>query len=141
MSKKIVVFDDKNGVQRFDDFSVLFQTFAKENEFVKSVEDGVIVLTKNKTEREVTFGYLEVEGIKDEFVSDITEYRDRLRISVKEVMQQIGISKPELEKLKNQFEFLTEDSDSKPLKVEKEEPTKEVEETKEENDDEDEIPV
>lgn len=89
--------------KEFSSFEEMFQKISEEGGVINSVSDGVITINGKESKFLVT-----KEAIAEEFKIDVDAYRIKLREHIVALKNQgITISKPELEKLAKQFEFLT----------------------------------
>ena len=89
--------------KEFGSFEEMFQKISEEGSVINSVGDGVITINGKESKFLVT-----KEAIAEEFKLDVDAYRVKLKEHIVALKNQgISISKPELEKLAKQFEFLT----------------------------------
>lgn len=84
----------------------MFQTLSGEGHIIDSIENGVIKVQEGEPLR---YTLIEVENTLEQFIGEVTTYRDNLRSSVKEFQKQgLSIDPAELSKLKAQFMFISE---------------------------------
>lgn len=108
--QKIVFYSD-SGVQEFLSCQDMFQKLSEQGLIVDSVKDGVLTIGG----KEYPFAVQTAAGTEAMLVSEVTSYRDDLRASISKLKQQgIEVSKPELQKLAKQFEFLKGSETSTP---------------------------
>lgn len=97
----IILIGDQT--QEFSSFEEMFQKLSEAGNVITSVNDGVITIGGKEMKFLVT-----KEASAEEFKTDVDAYRIKLREHIVALKNQgISISKPELEKLGKQFEFLT----------------------------------
>jgi len=91
----------------------IFQSLAKDNIFVQSIEDGKIIINEETGE----FGeiyYLTTEKTKENFEKEVSKVREDMRNAVALMQSQgLKIAPAEMKKLAEQFQFLAEENDKK----------------------------
>lgn len=116
---RTVILYTENGHQEFDSFEKMFQTLSEQGEIIEAIEDGKISV---KGKGELVFAIQTTEGTSDAFVAEVETYRSELRASITKLKNQgIEVSKPELQKLAKQFEFLSKPTEEKVDEVKQEE--------------------
>lgn len=86
----------------YSSYEEMFQKISEKGLIIDSVSNGVLVIGGKELQFLVT-----AEAQAAEFKADVESYRDRLRANIVALKNQgIAISKPELDKLAKQFDFV-----------------------------------
>lgn len=101
----IIAFIDGT-MKKYEGYKDLFQELSGLDYVISSVEDGIIKAKLGDEEKEITFGELVVDSVKDKFIFDISEYKDNLKESVASLKKQGLLDNEKIKKLGEQFAFL-----------------------------------
>ena len=109
MNKIVFIHNDKTTIT--ESMTEIFQMLAKENIFVKDVQEGKIILN-SETDDFAEIYFLSEEGTKKQFEEEVSTVRTDMRDAVSLMQSQgLKIAPAEMKKLTAQFQFLTEENE------------------------------